>query len=318
MSKFIFITWEKHQRTRSLCNKLDIPLFELISLEKGVRRYIELTLRTTRTIREEKPSTLFIQNPSIILAVLATCLKYIFKYKLIVDAHNEAIEPFIHNNFFMRYISKLIISLADRTIVTNDVLAKKVEFIGGKSIVLPDFLPNIMPRNYLPFVENTQWQITLICTYACDEPYEEVFKAIDKLGSISILNVTGKIPAKLNTLTIPSNVKLLGFLSEHDYWETLFNSHIIIDLTTMRDCLVCGAYEALAIEKPTLLSANKASILLFGAFAYHVQNTADNIKNGLEYIIDNYDNLRESIYQAKIDFLQQENLRIKELVTIIE
>lgn len=313
MNKYLFITWERHQRTRSLCNKMDIKLFEVLSSKTGLRRYLDVIPRTIHIIRANKPRILFVQNPSLVLAILAVIFKYFFRYELIIDAHNEAIEPFIHNTFIVRALSKLIISLANKTIVTNNVLEQKVNDNKGEAIILPDFLPDINPRGYLALPENTPCEITLICTYAADEPYKEVFEAIGELGASAVLNVTGRIPEELKSAQLPVNIKLVGFLSEHDYWETLFKSHIIIDLTTMKDCLVCGAYEALAIEKPILLSASEASQLLFGSYAYHVENTTFDIKRGLSYLIENYNALQEPIHRARLEFLHLESLRINEL-----
>lgn len=317
MNKPIFITWERHQRTRSLCSKLDITLFEILSPKKGVARYLEIIPKTLSTLKTNKPSVLFVQNPSIILTLLAVFFKFWFNYKLIVDAHNEAVEPFIHNNMIIRTLAKFIIAHADNTIVTNGILAEKVYDCKGNAIVLPDFLPQMEPRAYLPPPTTGIYVITLICTYADDEPYEEIFNAIAAIGDKAQLNVTGKIPAKIDTLKIPTNVKLLGFLSEHDYWETLFNSHIIIDLSTMNNCLVCGAYESLAIQKPLLLSKNNASENLFGQYATHVENTSRSIKAGIETLIENYDSLPNSIIHFKESFVNNEQKNIAHLKTII-
>jgi len=317
MSNAIFISWERHQRTRNLCKKLNLPLHEVLSFKKGISRYLEIVPKTIKILRKERPSILFVQNPSIILASLSIFLKPFLKYTLIIDAHNEAIEPFIYNNMAIRFVSKCIIKLASYTIVTNQVLANKVNQLNGKAIVLPDFLPSISPRDYVPLNETEPCNITLICTYADDEPYEEIFNAIAALGSRATLYVTGKIPPKINSLQIPTNVKLLGFLSEHDYWERLFSSHIIIDLSTMNNCLVCGAYESLSIQKPLILSNNQASLHLFGDYAEHVENNANSIKKGIENIINNYNNLETTITEFKQKFLSAEKDNIEKLLGII-
>lgn len=318
MSKSIFITWERHQRTRSLCEKLDITLFEIVSSKKGLARYWDTIQKTLSILKSHKPRVLFVQNPSIVLSMLAVCLKYWFNYQLIVDAHNEAVEPFIHNNVIVRALAKFIIAHSEKTIVTNSILADKVHSNRGNAIVLPDFLPNIQPRDYLPQAENGEFEITLICTYANDEPYEEVFKALAALGNKAQLNVTGKIPAKIDTNKIPDNVKLLGYLSEHDYWETLFKSHIIIDLSTMNNCLVCGAYESLAIQKPLLLSKNEASLNLFGEYAIHVDNTSESIKAGIEELINSYDALASTISTFKSSFTIREQKNIEQLKSLVD
>jgi glycosyltransferase involved in cell wall biosynthesis len=56
----------------------------------------------------------------------------------------------------------------------------------------------------------------------------------------------------------PPNVKFLGFLAESDYWERMRNAHAVLDFTLLDDCLVCGAYEAVAVGRPMLLSDTRA------------------------------------------------------------
>lgn len=317
MNDPIFITWERHQRTRSLCKKLDIQLIELLSQKKGLARYADIIPQTIDIIKSQRPAVLFVQNPSIVLASLAVLLKYIFKYKLIVDAHNEAIEPFIHNNWVIRTVAKCLIAKANHTIVTNDILANNVFSHKGSALVVPDFLPDVPPRASLHLPNDSPCEITLICTYADDEPYEEIFKAVEALGSKVVLNVTGKIPEKVKALQLAGNIRLLGFLSEHDYWETLYKSHIILDLSTMNNCLVCGAYESLAIQKPLMLSKNNASLNLFGNYAVHVENTRASIQAGIESMIAEYGTQPDKIAVFKTAFLSNEQKNITEIKQLI-
>jgi glycosyltransferase involved in cell wall biosynthesis len=76
-------------------------------------------------------------------------------------------------------------------------------------------------------------------------------------------------------------VRFTGFLQEEEYWGLLRSADGIVDLTLMADCLVCGAYEALAAGKPMLLSDNLASRELFGNAALYTDNTAPAIRAGL-------------------------------------
>jgi glycosyltransferase involved in cell wall biosynthesis len=190
------------------------------------------------------------------------------------------------------------------------VLAQAVNEYGGKSFILPDLLPNVEPRNALKKMSYEATIITLICTYAPDEPYQEVFMAMKSLGSEYQLCVTGKIPSNLQQNSIPNNIKLLGYLSHDDYWDQLYKSHIIIDLSTMENCLVCGAYEAMAIEKPLILSLNPASVDLFGDFAVHTTNDAKSIALAIRKISNDYTLFTEKLSLSKIDFLAQEKERL--------
>ena len=318
MKDVMFITWEKHQRTRSFCEKLSINLFELVSANRGMARYVENLKKTFGLLVANKPKVLFVQNPSIVLAAFVVCLKPFLGYRLIVDAHNQAIIPFVHDKWIIRVISRWVIRCSQATIVTNSMLAEKVISYGGNPIVFPDLLPNVACRKALTMPSAGEpFLVTLISTYAKDEPYEEVFQAISALGSTFRMCVTGKVPASLDRQKIPANVELMGFLSHSEYWELLYRSHLVIDLSTMQNCLVCGAYESLAIEKPMLLSANPASISLFGDYAEHVSNSSDAIQSGIKKIVADYDELATKIALAKQQFLLREQQAIKEMVQYI-
>jgi glycosyltransferase involved in cell wall biosynthesis len=81
--------------------------------------------------------------------------------------------------------------------------------------------------------------------------------------------------AKLDAKSLPGNVHFLGYLPEHDYWAAILGCDAVVDLSLMPDCLVCGAYEALAAGKPMILSDNAASRQLFaGAAVYSEPNSA--------------------------------------------
>ena len=310
MNNVIFLSWQKHQRTQSFCEKLVIPLYEIISTKSGISRYIDCFFATKHTLGKTKPKTLIIQNPSIVLALTAILLRPFYGYILFVDAHNEAIHPFILNNWLIKYVAKIIIRKSDLTIVTNKALAETVNEYGGAAFILPDLLPNNEPRAILTRKTNEPTVITLISTYAPDEPYREVFTAMKLLDNGYQLCVTGKIPHHIEQSALPPNIKLLGYLSHSDYWDQLYKSHIIIDLSAMENCLVCGAYEAMSIEKPLILSRNSASLELFGDFAIHTTNDAHGIAGAITKIDDDYDALSESLHLSKINFLMQEKQRV--------
>ena len=122
MNNVIFISWQKHQRTQSFCEKLLIPLYEIVTAKTGASRYIECFFATRRVLRATKTKILIIQNPSIVLALTAIILRPFYGYKLFVDAHNEAIHPFILNNWLINCIARIIIKKTDLTIVTNNIM----------------------------------------------------------------------------------------------------------------------------------------------------------------------------------------------------
>jgi glycosyltransferase involved in cell wall biosynthesis len=277
------VTWFEHRRTRELCAGLALELALVDTRLRGVRRYLLLSLRTLVLLARQRPRVLLVQNPSLVLAVLAVMLRPIFGYRLIADAHNEAVAPYENRQRFIKELSRWVVRRADLTIVTNRQLAQLVTLQGGTPYVLPDRIPTPPAGGPAP-APAEGFRVVLIATFARDEPVAAVFEAVR--GADLQLQVTGnqKKLAPSVTQGAPPNVRFTGFLSDADYWQLLRSADVIIDLTLKADCLVCGAYEALAVGKPMLLSNNAACMELFGGSALYTDNTAQDIRRCLEQL----------------------------------
>ena len=117
-----------------------------------------------------------------------------------------------------------------------------------------------------------------ICSFADDEPYENVFRAADIIGDLYHIYVTGNYKKKsIDPRVIPRNVTLLGYISETEYVKMIHSVDITIDLTDRENCLLCGAYESVAAEKPMIISNTKALREYFDKGAIYTDNTAHDI-----------------------------------------
>jgi len=214
-----------------------------------------------------------------VLAVLAVLLRAYFGYRLIVDAHNAAIAPYVRRSWLIARLSRWLVRKADLTVVTNRQLAELVTKQHGKPFVLPDRIP--VPAPVSGHRLRPEFTVALIATFAADEPIAEVFEAIQ--GTDTVVYVTGdcRRMSKDAAAKVSANIHFCGFLPDADYWALLNSVDGVVDLTRTEHCLVCGAYEALAIGKPMLLSRNSASMELFGACALYSDNTPPDIKREL-------------------------------------
>jgi glycosyltransferase involved in cell wall biosynthesis len=273
------VTWFEHRRTRELCDALDLEVALIDTRRRGIARYLELTWRTLQLLRARRPRTLLVQNPSLILALLVVMLRGWFGFRLIVDAHNEAVEPFINRGRLVRWITRFVLRKADVTIVSNRQLAQMVRAAGGRPFVLPDRVPTVAApaQRHLPGA----FRLVFICTYAPDEPVAEVVEAVRGLDVT--LFVTGRLRNCDPRVRAgaPANVSFTDFLSEESYWEYLAAADAIIDLTLMPNCLVCGSYEAAALGKPLLLSRNDAAVDLFGDGALYTTNDVTDLRRAI-------------------------------------
>ena len=307
MHGVIMLTWFAHRRTSGICDRLRLPLFVLDTKRAGVLRIAELGVRTTRLLLHERPGVVVMQNPSLAGTLLVVFLQLLFRYRVVVDAHNEAVQPFVNRSRVVGIISKWILRRADITIVTNAGLADLVSAAGGTPFVLPDPIPlpeqaRSEPQDVVP----SDPSVMVIATGAPDEPIEDIANAAQRLPDVRF-HVTGKSVAIRNALVsdLPENMELTGFVDEATYWSLLRNSDLVLDLTKMDDCLVCGAYEAVAVGTPMVLTDNRASRELFGHVACLVQNEAESIARGISQSLEQLGSLRARMPEYRAEYVQE-------------
>jgi glycosyltransferase involved in cell wall biosynthesis len=283
------ITWERHRRMEEMCKALSLPLVVLESQRRRLGRYWTLAWRTWRELRWVRPRVLIVQNPSIVLTALAVAWRPLLGYRLVVDAHNEAVRPHIYDNAPIRSVSRWLLRAADLTIVTNAELAETVERFGGRPVVLHDRVPDV-EWTAPPPRQDRSLRVAVISTFAPDEPLSEIFEAARLCQPDLEFFVTGRSergPRELMERK-PSNVRLTGFLKEPDYWDLLRSVHAVLDLTAMPDCLVCGSYEAIAVGRPLVLTDNPAARTLFAKSACFTRNKGSEIGSALLRLRDDY------------------------------
>ncbi|MDR2153715.1 MAG: glycosyltransferase [Burkholderiaceae bacterium] len=312
----VAVTWEKHRRMQGLCARLRLPLFELTHSGGRAARYLWLTWRTIRLVLAERPRVLLVQNPSIVLTLLALVLRPFGRYRLLVDAHNEAVQPFIHSQWPVPGLARWLLRRADLTIVTNSKLADEVERAGGRAFVLPDSLPEAPFEETVLQPTEQALNIMVVSTYAPDEPIADILAVADRQRDKFRFHITGndrKLAPELRAGLAP-NVRLTGFVPEHDYWLLMRDSHVVLDLTLMPDCLVCGAYEALAACRPMILSNNDASRELFGEVAVLAEQGTEGIERALLTARANYANLADKMAESRTQFEHAWRARADNLV----
>lgn len=294
----IWISWERHTRSISMASQLNAQLFEIISKGSRLKRYLICSIKTISTLMDTKPDVILFQNPSIVLALVIVVYKKFTGKVIIMDAHNAGIRPLEGRSVFLNFISDWIIRSTDLNIVTNKKLANKVDEIGGSSYVMTDPIPKHLAKHRSNRVCETESQVsrvTLVCTWAEDEPVLEVINAARLLGDNVLISITGKAPKNVLSMDIPNNVVLRGFLPEEEYISLLSSSDLIVDLTSRSSCLVCGAYEAAALGVPCLLSCDDSAREVFSLGYRFTSNDPESIADNIRYCLTSKPILREEI-----------------------
>ena len=261
-------------------------------------RWVGRSLSTLGLLHRTRPQILFVQNPSLALTVLVTLTRRAFGYYLVVDAHNEGVRPYLRPGRVVRWITQRLLRGADVTIVTNNALAKDVHDAGGRALVLPDSLPQPDLTGRLP-LKKEENLVVIISSFMSDEPIGALVSAAGMLPELQFAFTGDSKRLGWNTCELPPNVRLTGYLAERAFWKLLSQAALVCDLTLKPDCLVCGAYEALALGKPMVLSDNQATREIFGTAAILAGGEAEDIARAVRTAIEQREQLEDHAWRLR-------------------
>lgn len=319
MTNKLWITWNIQRRNVSLSSEIGATLEELISSASNWVRYPLLTAKTIMLIAKNRPNQLYAQNPSLVLAFIVSVVGKIIKVPVIIDLHNAGLFPIEGRSKLLNRIALEINSLADIVIVTNVGLKKHLDGKNIRTAIIPDPMP-VLQNTHSYDMDANKFNVVYVCSWASDEPNEKVMEAAKILGDKFRVYITGNpklsgIGVKVDDL---SNVILTGYLSNSEYESLLSTADAIMVLTTRDDCLVCGAYEGVSVEKPLIISDTQALKEYFSSGCEYTDNSASDIARAILSVKENYSSLKKDITglrQRKIPELERS---IQELNKLLE
>ncbi|MBW2991794.1 glycosyltransferase [Candidatus Woesearchaeota archaeon] len=299
----VWIAWEKDASIRSavLAKELNAKFYPIVWNKIPFLRNFIVIPRTIRAIAREKPKILFVQNPSVVLSSLAAFMKNFFDYFLVMDLHTIYYKPNIFSSLFFNKLNSYCLNKSDIIIVTNNDYKNRIEKKTNKEItILPDKIPE------LPSTKNMRLKgkknIVCICSFSRsgDEPYLEIIRAAKSLNRDIFIYMTGNYKnAKVNLKNLPKNFRLTGFLDIEDYRNLIHSADIVLVLTKCDDCLVCGGYEAVAAEKPLVLSDKKVLREYFSKGTVFTANNSEQIVRAVYDALNNKEKLASDIKTLK-------------------
>jgi glycosyltransferase involved in cell wall biosynthesis len=297
----LWISWNVHRRTTGLCAAWDVPLRIVRSAHTNrLRRWVGLGAETFTILRRYRPEILFVQNPSLALSIFAITTRRLFGLYLVIDAHNEGVRPYDRQGAFVHWVTRRLLKGADLTIVTNAALVSDVRAAGGRPLVLPDSLPvpSVLPSKLdIPVPD-----VAVIATFRPDEPIEAIMEAAATMPEVRFAFSGDPARFRATRTRLPCNVQLTEFLPDPAYWKLLAQARVVCDLTLKPDCLVCGAYEALALAKPMVLSDNPATRRIFGPAAILTGSTPGEIAEALRKALDQEEQLEMNARELRQSF----------------
>ncbi len=292
----LWITWEWQRRSIELAQAFGCEL-AVFDFAGRPFRYTRSLAATVALLARRRPSVLFVQNPSMILAAFSCAAGTLFRFPVVVDRHSsfrlgEDVQTTLAGRVFWR-LHLFTLRHADLTIVTNSYLAELVTAAGGRAAVLPDRFPTLRSAARVP----TEGTISLLfpASYNRDEPIDAVLDACRELSSDIHVYVTGNYRKHDPTLPAraPANVTFTGFLAEQGYVDLLSSVDGVLALTTAQACMLCGCYEAIGAGK-ALITSDQAVLRDYFDRAMFVLNDPESIAEGIREFARNKERQQEN------------------------
>ncbi len=282
--KTTFIAWiDYHRRSDLLAQHLGATM-HFIHYRSPRRlfqtpiRYVVQSLRTWRVLCQDRPGVVFVQNPPIFCALVAFLYAERYSARYVIDSHTGA---FLSSKWRWSVgLHRLLSKGALATIVHNTSQEKIVKEWGCRYLVI-GFTPGIYPRGE-DFALDGQFNVAVISSFHADEPLGLVFEAAALLPEVSFY-VTGDSTRIARPLVSkkPGNCCLTGYLSYERYVGLLRGVDAIMVLTTGNHTLLMGAFEAVSVGTPLIVSDWPILRDYFSLGTVYVPNTVEGICEGL-------------------------------------
>ena len=280
------VFWGPHSMSSAMfAQRLNAPLY-LIHYLSWKRpwvapfKYPPMWLKTWWILFKQRPSAVLVINTPVFapLCVYIYCLLARIPFAMNVHGHTLSGRRWGWSRPIQRYLAKRAAVNLVGTVEYKQIL----ESWNAKTVLL-EYIPTQVPsENYKTTEKTDEFWITVVNTFAGDEPLEVVLEAARQLPNVCFY-VTGETAlAKKELLdSATQNVIFTGYLKGATYWEQLFSSNAVMTLTTNPHSLVAGGSEGMYMGKPLILSNQPALTEYFSKGAVFVEHTAMGIVEGV-------------------------------------
>ncbi len=318
--KLTFISWTKFDRRADLLARHLGASVHFISygrrgsLWQAPLRYAVQSARTWRVLRRERPDVVFVQNPPIVAVWLAWLYARQQRARYIIDSHSAA---FLSPKWrWSLALHRLLARRALATVVTNTYLEAVVRGWGCPAIIVAFSPDNDLPGR--PFPVAGPFNVAVVSSGAEDEPLDVVFAAAARLPSVQFY-VTGDSSRIDGALLArrPGNCLPLGYVPYEEYVGLLQSVDVVMDLTKRDHTLLMGAFEAVSVGTPLIVSDWPLLRTYFRRGTVHVANTVEAVCEGVERARRELATLREEVLLLREELSADWQRRFGELQRLL-
>jgi len=315
LSNRVFIVWSRyHRRSELLAGHLEAATHYVYDIQKGHLKYLPIryftqAFQTWRILHREQPDIIFVQNPPIFAVLVVAIYARCHGARYVIDSHTGA---FL--DWKWRWSAGLHRGLSRGALVTivhNPLQEKIVNRWGCRYYVLDDPVREYVGIEKFSFDE--QLNVVVVSSFGPDEPLEILFEAARELPTITFY-VTGDYSRAASNLLSkkPDNCRLTGYIPNSQYMSLLQGANVIIDLVTNGDTLLCGAFEAVSVGTPLIVSDWPVLRECFPIGTVYVPNTVQGVREGVKRALREQVQMRQEILllrdQHQVAWLRKFNM----------
>jgi glycosyltransferase involved in cell wall biosynthesis len=267
-------------------------------------RYVVQFVKTLALLFRERPRVVFVTNPPIFAAATVALYCTATGGASVIDSHSgvsadkwRLFEP----------LHRFLARRALRVIVTNQVLEKIYRDWGAETGIVTDVVMEIPRRRELHF---DGFSVVVICSFDSDEPIADILGAAAQLPDVTFY-LTGNFRRAERRLVDgkSANVIFTGYLADQDYFDLLHGCDAVMVLVNTDNTMQQGAYEAVSVRKPMILSDWEVLRSVYDRGTVFVRNDGDAIAAGVQRLREGY-----AAYRAEMDELYEERKKVWERV----
>lgn len=324
-NKILYIVWYTNaRRAETLSRELHAELIFVYETQMrnfwlNPLRYLIQFWKTWCLLEQKQPSFVIVQSPPIFapLTVALWCkLRGKKRVSYILDCHP--------GTFYHRYwqwalpLVRLLARGAVVSLLCNEDAQNTLIKWRANYIFLPDGLPDLSSTSGT-LGSQGEMRIAVISTFADDEPVVELLKAARLTPEVTYY-FTGDLQRATNEMLAikPKNVILTGFLRGSAYNGLLHNVHGIVVLSKLPTTLSCGAFEALSLAKPTVVSDLPEQRRWFSSGFIMVENTPKGIAKGIEAMLHEHATYTRKAEALREEYFSTRQPKLEELSSLLK
>lgn len=259
-------------------------------------KYLLQAIATFRLLVRERPDAVHVQNPPNFCGLVVHVYCRLFGARFVIEHHSAAFDGAWRH---LLPLTKFVVRKAVVNIVTSDHWAELIESWGGTALVMYD--PFLELPEGKPYPLEDGFNVAFLATFAPDEPVDEVLAAAARLPEVNFY-ITGaehkRVAGGYREAT--ENVTFTGFLdSNGEYLGLIRGADAAVVLTTRDHTLQLAGCEALAVGTPLITSDFDYLRGLFLGGTVFVPNTAEGIRAGVETMVENSNQLKGEVPEAR-------------------